>query len=149
MCAEGHGNSSKCIVTLVLSCCLPGHVKNQRQSTQSTTSHSCNKSETAEELIAAIAVIVRTLPAAHDAFAEQSAESSAHFISVFCESGELFAAQELPLSEEEIKLPYRVLQKKQPSTKKFQHAPEAPGSPCINVANHHFSIAGATMAVFF
>ena len=39
--------------------------------------------------------------------------------------------------------------KKQPSTKKFQHAPEAPGSPCINVANHHFSIAGATMAVFF
>ena len=128
MCAEGHGNSSKCIVTLVLSCCLPGHVKNQRQSTQSTTSHSCNKSETAEELIAAIAVIVRTLPAAHDAFAEQSAESSAHFISVFCESGELFAAQELPLSEEEIKLPYRVLQKK---TAIDQKVSACTGSPRI------------------
>ena len=128
MCAEGHGNSSKCIITLVLSCCLPGHVKNQRQSTQSTTSHSCNKSETAEELIAVIAVIVRTLPAAHDAFAEQSAESSAHFISVFCESGELFAAQELPLSEEEIKLPYRVLQKK---TAIDQKVSACTGSPRI------------------
>ena len=38
---------------------------------------------------------------------------------------------------------YRVLQKK-PSTKKFQHAPGAP----INVANHHFSTAGARMAFF-
>ena len=133
MCAEGHGNSSKCIVTLVLSCCLPGHVKNQRQSTQSTTSHSCNKSETAEELIAAIAVIVRTLPAAHDAFAEQSAESSAHFISVFCESGELFAAQELPLSEEEIKLPYRVLQKKTAIDQKSFSMHRKPPDPPVSM----------------
>ena len=42
---------------------------------------------------------------------------------------------------------YRVLQKKT-STKKFQHAPEAPGPPVSNVAMYRFSTAGARMAVF-
>ena len=37
-------------------------------------------------------------------------------------------------------------QKTQPSTKKFQHAPEAPGP--LYQCNHRFSMAGARIAVF-